>query len=401
MSYTRVAEGIYRDSRTGHLYERPTIHGRRTFRVLLARSIKIAKEELAAKRTLQGRSRFGLAEDPYTHKPIVLVRAILDAWLSAGGPKRSGEHRGEIPYDTKKHVEKLSAWWGPKTPAEITPATCQAYASHRRKEMPRGTDGGRSIDMELSTLSTALHFGVLQGLAPHNPLSSSRPRFYQASKARHCREFAPASGDELHTLAATLFESPKSEVLGWQLLLQAMTGTRTSEALRLQWNAKPKEPGFVEKEWLWLRRSKGGVNPFAMIHPALQKCLTALAAWRRSRFPSSPWYFPSPDDPTQPVDDCALSHALRRISPVVCQAKRTAHGLRAFFVTVRRSQGISDGQIAAEIGDRTGAAIIASTYGAVPPNWRGGSEISFLPVKGKPAWHTFQNTRRTPAREVS
>jgi integrase len=401
MSYQCVADGIYRDSRTGNLYERPTVHGRRTFRKLQARSIKIAKEEMAAKRTLQGRAAVGLAEDPYTRKPIVDMRTIISAWLGAGCPKRNGEHRGVIPYNTKKEVEKLSAWWGPKTPAEVSPATCQAYASHRRRQMRRATDGGRSVDMELSTLSTALHFAVLQGLTPYNPLAGSRPRFYQASKARHCREFAPASGDELHALATAMFESAKSEVLGWQLLVQAMTGTRTSEVLRLRWDAKAKEPGFIEGEWLWLRRSKGGVNPFAVVHPALRKCMAALAAWRKRRFPSSPWYFPSPDDPTRHVDKSALAHALLRVGPVVCQAKRTAHGLRAFFVTVRRSAGISDAQVAAEIGDRTGAAIIASTYGAIPPNWRGGAELDFMPAKGKPAWNTLSHTSSSPARAVS
>jgi hypothetical protein len=60
--------------------------------------------------------------------------------------------------------------------------------------------------------------------------------------------------------------------------------------------------------------------------------------------------------------------------------------MRSFFVTVRRSQGIADGQIAAEIGDSSGAAIIASTYGSIPPNWQGGTVLTWLPENSPPAW---------------
>lgn len=90
---------------------------------------------------------------------------------------------------------------------------------------------------------------------------------------------------------------------------------------------------------------------------------------------------------TDPVDRHTLTYGLtRRAGPIIAKAPRTSHDLRAFYVTVRRSQGIPDAQIAAEIGDRMGAAIIASTYGAIPPNWRGGPQIDFLPTKQEKAW---------------
>jgi hypothetical protein len=59
----------------------------------------------------------------------------------------------------------------------------------------------------------------------------------------------------------------------------------------------------------------------------------------------------------------ALWRALKRMKSGV-----TSHGMRAYYVTVRRSQGIKDGQIAAEIGDKSGVALIVSTYGDLPPN---------------------------------
>lgn len=401
--WQRVGPGIYRDSRTGNLYERPSINGRTTFRKLRARSLKLAKEELAAKRTLQSQASLGLAADPYKRRRLVQLRDLFDRWRESDCPKRNGEKSsGTQLQATGRRLSILSGWWGAKTPAEVTAQTCQEYANSRRRQVRAGVDGGRSVDLELSTLSSALHFAVLHGLAEFNPLAGARPRFYQASKARHCREFAPVSGDDLHALATALFESSKSECLGWQLLLQAMTGCRTSEVLRLRWDAKSREEaGFVEGDWLWIRRSKGGVNPFAVVHPALRQCLAALSAWRTRRYPASPWFFPSPYDETRHVDATALIHALTRIGPLVSKAKRTAHGLRAFFVTVRRSQGISDAQVAAEIGDSTGAAIVASTYGAVPPNWRGGPELDFMPQQGEPAWYTLGHTQTAPADGVS
>lgn len=124
-----------------------------------------------------------------------------------------------------------------------------------------------------------------------------------------------------------------------------------------------------------------------------------MKRWHDRRYPESPWFFPSADDPeNNHVDSNALCHTLRRLAqlePAVREGRiipkgqrRTSHGLRAFYVTVRRSEGIEDGSIAAELGDKTGPSIIESTYGGLPPNWLDTSvgKISFLPEQGEPAW---------------
>ena len=200
----------------------------------------------------------------------------------------------------------------------------------------------------------------------------------------------PLDGNELHDLAEHFFENPQTEVLGWQLLLEAMTGCRTSEVLRLRWDAKHKgEAGFIEGEWLWLNRSKGGVKPFVTIHPALAECLEVLKRWHLWRYPKPFWFLPN-NGGSAPIDSCALTKALATAGPLIAKAHRTSHGLRAYYVTVRRSQGISDAQIADEFGDKTGAAIVVSTYGAVPPNWRGSEALSWMPTDGKPAWRVLK-----------
>lgn len=46
MSLHWVASGIYRDSRTGHLFERPLVRGRQTTRKLAARTVTQARRRI-------------------------------------------------------------------------------------------------------------------------------------------------------------------------------------------------------------------------------------------------------------------------------------------------------------------------------------------------------------------
>lgn len=108
----------------------------------------------------------------------------------------------------------------------------------------------------------------------------------------------------------------------------------------------------------------------------------------RSAFPIPLGIFPRSEVAGRiPVDVGALSHALQRTAGIVVGegACRTSHGLRAFYVSVRRSEGAPDGQIAAEIGDKS-VSLIQHTYGSIPPGWQGGAELSFLPKEAMPAW---------------
>lgn len=68
--------------------------------------------------------------------------------------------------------------------------------------------------------------------------------------------------------------------------------------------------------------------------------------------------------------------------------------MRAFFVLVRRSHGISDSQIAYELGHTTGGSTVESVYGGIPPHWLtgGGPKLSWVPA-GARAWE--QETQGT------
>lgn len=393
MSYDRVAPRIYKDSRTGHFYERPKVNGKWTYRKLSGRTLKLAKEELAAKRTDQARAVQGLAKDPYAPKAKT-VGELCAEYQNAGCPDRQHHPRAGLALEAETtNIVRLLPFWGMRLPEKVTVRDCAKYFYIRKKQVGKGT-GGRTVDMELGTLNNVLTWAVTLGKSNSNPLANGRPRFRNTKTIKHCRDFMPVDGDELHALAAHFFEDPRSEVLGWQLLLEAMTGCRTSEVLKLRWDAKHRgEAGFIEGDWLWLNRAKGGVKPFAHVHPALRDCVGALRLWRERRFPRSPWWLPSPKVDNQPIDRGSLTHALKLAGKLIAKAHRTSHGLRAYYVTVRRSQGISDAQIADEIGDKSGASIIVSTYGSVPPNWRGAPGLSWLP-KGEPAWATIKTPPR-------
>jgi hypothetical protein len=89
------------------------------------------------------------------------------------------------------------------------------------------------------------------------------------------------------------------------------------------------------------------------------------------------------------VNKSSLAHALARLRFKIGR-KITSHGLRAFYVTARRSHGVMDSQIAWEIGHTSGGATLAEVYGGVPPHWLAGDgpKLNWLP-NGKPAWSTL------------
>lgn len=385
----RVAEGIYK--RGDKFYERPRIDGRPTFRLLPARTLTQAKAIYHSRRERDRLAKEGIGESPYARQKAKTIGELLEVYREAGCPDRKRKARtGKQLEQEQSRLKFLFDYWKLQPAATLTMPDLDRYGNTRMGQVKRGT-GARAVDLEIQTLANAYSHGVRIGIVPNNPIGSERPRFYALSDARHCRDCAPESTEEFHRLAAALLEEPGSAVLGWQLLFEGMTGVRTNEALNLRWDATKGKPGFIEDgQWLWLQRSKRGVNPFVVLYPELKEMLGGLKEWHKANFPKSPWYFPSPRNEGQSaVNLTSLNHALIRISPLICGGNpRTSHGLRAYYVTLRRSQGIPDGQIAAEIGDKT-ASLIETTYGSIPPNWRGKKALSWIPSGFSPAWEHF------------
>ena len=388
MKAKRVAAGIYRREEDGTLYERPRLTGKRTWRRLWSLTLTQARQEIAARRSDHHRAALGLAEDPYQASPS--IQQILDTYAQAGFPSTHGRRRAQrTQIDESRRLDRLGKAFGAIKARELTAARLRTFGARRP---------ARAAQLDCYTLKNAIKHAVATGNLSADPVAVW-PQFHSDQPARRSREAAPATGDELHALAQALFASRINEPYGWWLLLLALTGCRRSEVLELRLDASAGEPGHVEGQWLWLNRKKGGINPFALITPELSACIEAHHRWHTLRYPGHPYWIPHRNDKTAHAPADALGKAMNRATAKLQLPRRTPHGLRAFYVTLRRSQGISDAQIAAEIGDATGAAIVAQVYGAVPPNWQGGKELAWLPSQGEPAWNYAFSPNVSPARK--
>ena len=119
-----------------------------------------------------------------------------------------------------------------------------SYHDWRISRAQQGT-GNRAIDRELNTLNNAFGYAKRRGLIGVNPLAD-RPRYQSSKSVRHCREFMPGSADELHACAGLLMERPRSVVLGFQQLFEAITSLRTCEGLKWRTDAGPDDPRYVK-----------------------------------------------------------------------------------------------------------------------------------------------------------
>lgn len=371
-----TANGIYRDDEGG-FWIRPTVNGARTWKKLASQNQSDAMVEGAAIVSDHHRAKLGLARDPFAAGDATTFRAVAEAYVEAGCPDRSGKPKAELARRREEqHIRRLLPIFGNLPPGGITQAHARIYGDTR-------AGAPRAADIELATASNVLSWAIQTGRAVTNPLRG-RARIQRSEDVRHAREVMPASGDEIHAMARVLFAHPASESTGWQLILQAMTGCRTQEILGLRMDAPAKTAGAVEGRYLYVRRAKGGRFPYVELHPALARAIEAHHQWVRDRFPESRYWFPGADG-VFPLGRVALTMALNRVCAKLGLPKRTAHGLRAFYVTVHRSRGEGDAQVAARIGDAT-AGLISSTYGNLPEVWSGGEPLDWMPKDGVPAW---------------
>jgi integrase len=408
-----VADGVYKyvgRKKSVAYYERVRVDGKDTFKKLPAATLAEAKTARAARLTQHAKAKEGLFSvvSPYEKKAPAIKSASFDQlcqfFLDSNCPDKDRCYKkGRQLEDEKRRVKVLRRWsgWDKQPLTTLDNATLLSYEAWRREEKKSKVRNGRSIDMEVTTLKNVLRWAVLNKRLASYPFANvERMRFQRGASvsAKHCCAQSP---DELHEFAAELFSYPQSEVLGFQFLIEAFTGIRTSEALALRKTEKHGAAGYRDAEFLHLARCKDGINPWAKIHPALAELLAAHDAWLKWRYPKSPFYFPSPWYPdTQAVGPQSLAHSLRRIVEKRVKdgklpegSRRTSHGARAFYVWVRRSELVTDGEIAAEIGDATGAPIIVKHYGPLPPNWRDSKEgkVAWVPAKGQPAWRVILN----------
>ena len=389
--FKHIEPSIYRYALNGNYYERPTISGKRTWRSLKTKNLRRARKKLRWLRS--GITRAPCARSGLSPRLELEGAAVGDVIRRYREDGYLDKHLNERTDATRKAEERhcaiLLKFWRDVETNTVTDASCDAYHDWRVAHVQYGT-GNRAADRELNTLSNAFRYAKRRGLIRSNPLMG-RPRYQSPKFVRHCREFMPGNADELHACAGLLMQRPGSVALGFQQLFEAMTGLRSCEVLKWRTDAGPDDPGYVTPDVKSLRvwRGKGqhAVNPYVKVHDGLAALLDAHRKWKEDRYPNSPWYFPSPRKAQGPVWKGALTHALGRLHRNGKIRKLTSHGGRAYYVTVRRSHGIPDSQIAFEIGHTSAGVTLAAVYGGVPPHWVTGEgpKMEWLP-SGKPAW---------------
>lgn len=393
MSLIYKNDGVYQDDRTGNFYFRPVVAGRRTCRKLASTTLTMARKEVAALRTRQIEARLGLGQDPFAES--VTVGHLAEAWLNAGCPDRKGIPRGDVGLKPEQQrLARALKYWSAQAANLVNAKTCRAYHDWRTKHSKKRFRLARSVDAELTTISNVLWWAVDEERLKANPLAQ-RPRFDNPRLVRHCTAVMPMTDDALHRLAAYLFASDRSRPLGWQMLLEAFTGARTSEILACRTDAAELpngggQAGFQTATALFIERKKQGIKPWALLqavpgHAPLADLLAAFHHWHKKRYPHTPWFIPG-RDAQKPMSPLALTRALRRGCKELEMPLVTSHGLRAYFVRALRSLGVDDSEIAKRLGHRSGVELVEKTYGISEPGWFGGKEMDFLPAEGKPAW---------------
>lgn len=128
------------------------------------------------------------------------------------------------------------------------------------------------------------------------------------------------------------------------------------------------------------QRSKGGIFPWIPILPEMAVLIDGMKARADTLLAENPglqpsrWLFPCPHHrfkPTQeqrPRDGDAIRSRLAAACKALKIRHAAPHGLRSFYVTSARESGLTDAEIAMLIGDKSGPALIASTYGDVRPD---------------------------------
>jgi integrase len=295
---------------------------------------------------------------------------LIDEYIAAGCPTRKMQAKAARTVKNEKFfLTPIRAYFGDKPAATVTMGDCDKYRSWRfsggyvstyktrsgRERTERTSGGNRTVDLELTVLSNAFNLAGRRNDLKANPLAG-RGRYPLASEVRHCREVAPTP--EGLKQIETWLRTRNEQAVADSVLFLAYSGLRVGEALPLKWTAVN-----ADEEILQVKREKKGIVPWVPILAPMKALLRDM-----KERATSDLLFPSPFKPSVPRD---VSAARRRIKAACAKLKIghvTPHGLRSYFVTQARQSGLTDAEIAMLIGDKTGPAIIAHTYGDIRPD---------------------------------
>jgi hypothetical protein len=392
----------------GTYYHRTTAGGKNTYTSLATQRQDQALKNQKALELRGFAAEQGLEVDEPS-EPVTVVD-VIKRYEQDGYPDRRGRRRADKlkdhDYRELPYCETLKEGFKGKLVNDLSPKALDAYHEWRVATVSAGAQsslprqGHRVTDLELNTLNSALKWAMRKELIKSNPIAS-RTRYHSSKDARHAREVAPASIDEVHHIASILFSTSRSEVLGWQILFEAQTGLRCDEVISLRTDARSDEAGGISADGktICIHRAKeqGIVCNFLEIHAGLALTIKAHAAWKAARYPNSPFHLPGLRySDTQPVGISSLSHALLNLFKEGTLKKHfTSHGMRSFYVWARRSQGAGDPRIAYELNQIGGVKTLEQVYGSIPAHWEEGGVVpwSWLPT-GKFAWDVLNEKQK-------
>jgi len=364
-----MGESLYRKGGVGVIYARVRINGKATWRSTGTDIPADARKWLAKWQKDDWLLKNGIElKGVVLQRQRVTVREVVDSYLKAGCPTRT--MRPKSPYTIKNERYALNpvlTYFGNMPAASLTLGDCDKYLDWRMsggyvatftvrgKPQTMQTRGGkRAVDLELVVLGNALGFAVRRSTLSSNPLKG-RGRYTCASEVRHCREVAP-SPQGLEKIESW-FRGHSEHGTADLVCFLAYSGLRIGEALAMEWEAVD----WAQKI-LHVKREKRGIMPWTPILSEMEVLLRDMQKRKTSYL-----LFPSPFDSEKGADPSAIRRRIRAACKTLDLGHVTPHGLRSYFVTRARESGLSDAEIAMLIGDKTGPAIIAHTYGDVRP----------------------------------
>jgi hypothetical protein len=205
-------------------------------------------------------------------------------------------------------------------------------------------------------------------------------------------------------------------------LYEGATGLRSEETVLLRMDARSDEPGGLTPDGrsMCFRRARKSkkFNLYVQVHEGLKLIRQAHKMWHAKRYPLSPWCFPGRERKTlRHVNKSPLTKSLDRLHQVYVDFRKTekdpkefpkkphltrkytSHGAgRAFYVLVRRSQGVSDPQIAYELNQIGGVGTLEQVYGLPPEHWKNGNAPLLTEMKQK--YRLWQRRGKVPVNDL-
>jgi integrase len=368
-AFERLGASLY--WKGGRIVARVRVDGKLTWRSTGTDNPAEARKWLKKWKSEEWMEAHGIeAKGVILHRARVTVGELIDSYIEAGMPTRKMRPKRPATITNEKACLKpIRSFFSGMQAAAISSGDCDKYRDWRlsggyfatenpdeqRKRMARMKKGTRSVDLELTILGNVFNLAVRRGLLRSNPLHG-RGRYSVAEDVRHCREVAPTP-EGLRQIEYWLRRRNEQGAADTVCFI-AFSGLRIGEALPLDWEAVDWSDRVIH-----VQREKRGIMPWVPILPEMEGLLRDMEKRSKSHL-----LFPSPFDPDKVRDDSAIRHRLSAACRDLGIPHVTPHGLRSYFVTQARQSGLSDAEIAMLIGDKTGPAIVALTYGDVRPD---------------------------------